>query len=339
MVVVVRAEELHAEAGQLLFERLVEADPQQEKAVHELPALRAQSVGVGLQRGVEPGRRGEDARREAERARGVRRAAATSWIDSRRSPPSKHLLWRRGPGRNRDDDALARGGHVRGGRDQLRRTLDNGNLLLRFRHGRSRLGHRLIAARGPAAQDVSRNLREDPAVVRRHRDPPLAADRRHESGPDQHGDHRGDGWSNTLSEPGQAARSLGICHEHLLRPPECFEWLRTLVARGRATGLPAPHTTVLSGWPSAPRLWKRQKSRSTAAASSERALARGWEPERQDKTKVCGRGPALEAGLPRENGQRVLFAARVLLINQTTPGVENHPIALPCSPPLPRPLV
>ena len=67
MVVVVGTEELDTEAGQLLLERLVGRDPQQEKAVHELAALSAQSVGVGLQRGVEPGRRGEDARREAER--------------------------------------------------------------------------------------------------------------------------------------------------------------------------------------------------------------------------------------------------------------------------------
>jgi hypothetical protein len=71
VVVVVGPEKLHTEGGQLPLERLVEADSRQEKAVHELPAPSAESGGVGLQRGVEAERRGEVARREAERARGA----------------------------------------------------------------------------------------------------------------------------------------------------------------------------------------------------------------------------------------------------------------------------
>jgi hypothetical protein len=54
LVVVVGTEELHAEAGKLLFEGIARRGAQQEKAVHELPTLSAQSVGVGLQRGSSP---------------------------------------------------------------------------------------------------------------------------------------------------------------------------------------------------------------------------------------------------------------------------------------------
>src|SRR6185295_4748172 len=100
----------------------VEPDPQQEKAIHKLATLRAESVGVSLQRGIEAGRRGEDARREAEGARGVRALSPRVRLIAGGRRGRKLLLWRRGRGRNRDLYPFARGGHVRDGRGWIGRT-------------------------------------------------------------------------------------------------------------------------------------------------------------------------------------------------------------------------
>ena len=114
---------------------------------------------------------------------------------------------------------------MRDGRVRIGRTADTGNLLLRLRGGPSFLGHGLIAARGPAAQNVSRDLREDPAVVRRRRRDLVLAAGPETTSPDQIStaiiaDVTG---ATTLAEPEQTTWSLGICRDHLLVLLCCVE--------------------------------------------------------------------------------------------------------------------
>jgi hypothetical protein len=54
-------EQLDAEAGQLVLQLPGGRSAEQDEAVHELAALRAQALGVRLEGGVEPGGRGQHA--------------------------------------------------------------------------------------------------------------------------------------------------------------------------------------------------------------------------------------------------------------------------------------
>ncbi len=110
VVVVVRTEELDAEAGQLALERPVRRHAKQEEPVHERSPLGAPPVGLDLQRGVESGRRGEGARRKAERARGVRRRLAPRVrLIAGGSRGRRRPLRRRGRRRSIHADALTTG--------------------------------------------------------------------------------------------------------------------------------------------------------------------------------------------------------------------------------------
>ena len=168
LVVVVGTEEPDAEASQRVLDLPVRRHPELEEPVHEGAALGAHPVGPGLQRGIEPGRRGEGARREGERARGLRgRLAprvrlipaapevAASASAARRSPEQRRLM------ASRPGAMWLRAGAGSG-------ALPTAVISSATAAGRGRLGSRLGRARRRPVHDVARDLREDRGVVLRH---------------------------------------------------------------------------------------------------------------------------------------------------------------------------
>ena len=220
VMAVVRPEEPDPKTGQLLLERSFERSPQPQEPVHELPALRPQSVRLRLQRGVEAGGRRQETRRKAERARGFRT----------RLPPRVRLIpgdprrrnelrRRRGRGRNRDAYPLSTGADVGDERSKIGRAPHDRQRLLRLRAGSDRLGHGRRWADRPSSENVVRRFRQELAGVRRRRDSVLAPDGRRESGTGQHGDHRQGGSDKAPVECASSIVTSAMCHEHLLCAP------------------------------------------------------------------------------------------------------------------------
>ncbi len=234
VMIVVGAEQLHVEPGQRPLERLVERDAQQEKAVHVLATVAgAQAMGAGGKSRVEPEGRRETARREAEPASRVGPLPpGIGVIAGRGSLLRSHDLRRASPRLDRHGDALLGRSNVGRGRGLVGTTFRDCALVLRSRlrspAGQAGLGHGLIRARGRAPQHVPRDLGEHAAVVLRHGASFPGSDRTHESSADDEGDHRRNSCGQPLAEPRYAALSPGICREHGLRPPWCFELIGLL---------------------------------------------------------------------------------------------------------------
>ena len=87
-MIVVGAEQLHVEPGQLLLERLVSGSAQQEKAVHVLATIAAQATGAAERAGSRPvaGARRPDEKLSPRAP--CRSPAARNWSDSRPRLPS-----------------------------------------------------------------------------------------------------------------------------------------------------------------------------------------------------------------------------------------------------------